>query len=72
MKTPNTKLVAATAMALAILGTSLAISPSVASAEEGDRCGGRETPVCREVETCAGAVGTKICSTESYYFPSAS
>lgn len=71
MKIQNRKLAAAVT-ALGILAASLTISPRVAAADEGDRCSGRETPVCKEVETCAGGMGSKICSTESFYFPSAS
>jgi hypothetical protein len=47
--------------------------PRTASAEEGDRCGGNVTPVCRKIEVCAQMPGTdtKVCTRDFYYFPNA-
>jgi hypothetical protein len=53
------------------IGSAVVATPNVATAQDSDRCGGQETPVCREVETCVGAGGTKGCVTNFYYFKSA-
>jgi hypothetical protein len=53
--------------------TALTTQPRIAVADEGDRCGGHVTPVCRKVELCAAvpASDTKTCTRDYYYFPDA-
>lgn len=71
MKTSGTLFMMGLLTALVMLAGSMAVSPKVASADEIDRCGGMEKPLCSEVKTCAGLQGTKICTIDYYYFPSA-
>jgi len=58
-------------VATVLIGGAIAAAPDVARAQDSERCGGQETPVCREVENCVGAGGTKGCVTNYYYFKSA-
>jgi hypothetical protein len=67
------RLTMTTLLAAIAIAAGLTTRPRTAAAEEGDRCGGHVTPVCRKVELCAAvpASDTKTCTRDYYYFPDA-
>lgn len=62
--------VAAITLTVALM-MGLSTMPRTANADEGDRCGGNVSPVCRKIEVCVQAPGTdnKVCTKDFYYFP---